>query len=302
MAHAAALLLRNGRLNEALEAAQQAVDALQTAPDNPTLIFALNVLGVIHLHQGDFAAGRRTLEAVVETARRQGQTGEQLKALVNLGSACLRAGEYARALEVLAEGRALARQVGDRAGEAFCLVNLGGGAALLGDLDAAWRDLEDAVTTAREAGIPNVEMHALVSLAAVSGLRGDDPARVAAYAQQGVELARKLGDPLASARALAWLGWARHRQGAHDEGWQRLREAAETLGSRLTPTLLYVVERAANLWAAEGQADRAAKLAAFVAHHPAAEQQTADWARQLLASLGAAPDPPEHLPEWLPAA
>lgn len=303
LAHTGALLLRRGHLAEAHRVAQEAVDLLEAARAGEPLLFARNVLGTVCLHLGRFDDGIRELEAVVEQAEALDLPGERLKGLVNLGSACLRTGQYARAMEVLQAGLHLARELGDRVGEGFLLVNLGGGAVLLGQLEEGAAYLEAAVEVAREAGIRNAEMHALVSLAATGAILGKAPEWVATRARAGAEVARSLGDTLTEARALAWWGWAEHARGARLEAWKAFRQARECLGDTVTPTWLYVVGLAAELWAAEGDHQRAARLAAFVSHHPMAERQTVDRALSLLERLDLDPDPPSDPPEdWLPSS
>ncbi len=286
--HTAALLLRNGRLAEALPLAEEGVQGGALGPDAPARLFGLNVLGVLYVHTGDFARGIQVLQEAVERARRVGASGERIKGLVNLGSAYLRAGRYQDAIPVLKEGLALAREVGDVQGEGFFLINLGNGLVLVGAWEEGRRYLEAARRWGREHRVPNTELHALISLASLEGMCGGSGAQVAAYAQEAVALAREMGERQAQARGMAWLAWAYHAQQQPDKAWEVLEEAWRLLDPRSVPTRLYLVLQAACLWAREGKREQAVRWAAYVGRHPAAEGHLVDRAAQLLRRLGTA--------------
>ena len=292
LVHTAALLLRNGRLAEALPLAEEGVDRLSVHPEDPTRLFGLNVLGVICLHMGDFSRGIELLQEVVAQARRTGVVGEHIKGLVNLGSAYLRTGQYAKAVPILKEGLDLARRVGDKQGEGFFLINLGSGLSLAGAREEGKAYLEEARRWGREHGVSNVELHALISLAAAEGMYQGPGKQVEAYAREAVVLAQKMGEIQAQARGMAWLAWAYHVQQQPTRAWQMLREAWRLLDRQAVPTRLYLVLQAACLWAREGRQDEAVRWASFVARHPASEKHLVERAEQLLRDL--APVPPRE--------
>lgn len=285
LVHTAALLLRHGRLAEALPLAEEGVNGLASHPEDPTRLFGLNVWGVLCVHTGDFPRGIRLLQEVVAQARQTGAVGEHIKGLVNLGSAYLRIGQYREAIPLLKEGLDLARRVGDKQGEGFFLINLGSGLILAGAWEEGKTYLEAARQWGREHGVRNIELHALISLAAAEGMHEGPGEQVEAYAREAVTLAREMGEPQAQARGMAWLAWAYHVQQKPSQAWQVLREAWHLLDRQAVPTRLYLVLQAACLWAREGRRDEAIRWASYVAHHPAAEKHLVERAEQLLQDL-----------------
>lgn len=297
LGHAAALAFRNGELRQALEWAHQAYQQLPREASGPRL-FARNVLGVTLLHLGRFEESIQVLEQVVQEARKTDQQTEGIKGMVNLVSAYLRTGRYQQAAPLLEQGLALCRALGDEEGVGFFLLHMGTLATLEGRWEESEIHLQEALTIARRVGRRHVELHALLGLAIVRALRGASAASIEEVAQPAVELAQRMGEHVAQARAQGWLAWAWHRQGRQEEAWTLLRNTLAALNQTSEPTRLHLMALAAFMWLFQGCPERALELAGYVAAHPATEAPTRQHMHILLAMF--AQSPPEQLPASAP--
>jgi predicted ATPase len=201
-------LLRLGRLDQAMQRAQEALNRDRKAHHRKEEGRVLAAMGLIALEQKEPAHAQKYLIEALEIAREVKDLGLQTRALNNLAlSEGSVNGNYALAREYFDESYQIARQIGDRVAEGFTLVNLGFAAGMQGDFVAARSYHEQSLYVAREIGNRNHEMLTLINLSAVSGMQNEGVVALQ-YATQAAELARKISERGGEAWAMLYLGHA----------------------------------------------------------------------------------------------
>ena len=283
-AHQAGLLLRVGDVGQALQQAEQAVNALAQAEDSPQFMaFALNAQGIAQLYSGKTEAAQTSLEHCAALYRRLGLP-DLLKPLINLGSLYTRTGERQRALEVLQEAHPLALALGDQVGAYHITNGLGVVLSLQGEHAQAIRYYQEALHLSEVTGFLQGKSITLNNLGDAYTQAGE--AQMAtAYAEQAVQLAQHIKDKRSLSYALNTLALNQlaldHLQAPHT-----LQQALQTaLESGAEPILLMVLY-SVGIWHERQQRPQAAhKLWACVAQHPASEMDYRQRAQQKLGGL-----------------
>jgi tetratricopeptide (TPR) repeat protein len=234
---------------------------------------------------GDFAESMEQARQSLALYRMGGNPAAIAASLNSLAVAHAERGEFEEAQRLHAEGLALRRQMGDRRGVATALVNLGF-AALGQGRYAEVKPLEqEALEIFREIGYPMGEAVALNNWGVACHML-EEYAEARSLLQECLALCRELGHRHIAAHALASLGGVAGALGEYREAWQLTCEALETareIGS-VSATLFGLVS-AAFLLARNEAGQQAAEVSALVSHHPAANQETKNRARHLLAEL-----------------
>ena len=234
-----------GDFAQAIEYSRQSL-ALHRIAGNPRNIAALlNTLGTAHTERGEFEEAHRLQEECLAIRRSIGDRRGVAVSLVNLGTVTLAQGRYAETKTLEREALAIFREIGYPMGVAVALNNLGVAYSMLGEYAEARSLLQESLALCRELGHRHVAAHALASLGGVAGALGE-----------------------------------------YREAWQHTGEALQTateIGS-VSATLFGLVTAAALLAGQEDE-ERAVEVAALVFHHAAANHETKNRARQLLAQL-----------------
>ena len=180
---------------------------------------------LVACNRSDYARARELCEEAAAEYRAAGEDPRATDWLDSMGAIARHEGRYAEARALYLESLGIAARAGDRRGEADTLHDLGLTAILEGDLATASRWLREALEVSRELDDRPSIAAALDNLAVVS-VRQRTFDEARALCREGLLLARDLGD---------------------------LRRVS------------FVLETYATLAAAEGQADRAVRLAGAVA-------------------------------------
>ncbi|NCC31172.1 MAG: tetratricopeptide repeat protein, partial [Chloroflexia bacterium] len=266
--HYAALLLRLGRLLEALEACEAAQDAL---PED-LAGFAANLLGILYAARGRNQEALMAYERSLEAYRRTGDNRQIVKPLANLGPLLLRLGRVEQALKTLREGLELARAIGDRRGETHFLNNLGLAYFQQQNYANACTYYQACADLCLELNNESVRMVALYNLAEIALIQDQAPT-AQTLAQEAVGLAERFGDQRNQALALRILGMAELSLGQHEAAAPILGQALSLARTTQSPpVLLDAVYGWANLLLARGATDQAAELLALLRHHPATDR------------------------------
>lgn len=276
-AHEAGVLLRLGRVPNALTRAEEAVQALDAdAAPAEHLAFALNALGIAQLYTGQGDAATATLERCAALYHRLGRT-ERIKPLVNLGSVYTRIGDLDRAQQVLQEADALAHQMNDHMAHYHIKNSLGTICALRGELEASLPHLLEAQQLAEQAGFVLGQAMTLYNRADVH-LQLGNPQRAADLARQSLAFGQQIGDRRVLTYALATLTMAQTALNDPTARATLAQTLAEAQATQSEPLLLLALFTGAVWCAAQGQAALAERLRALVATHPATE---ADYRRRV---------------------
>jgi len=208
--------------------------------------------------RGHQREGRRWMEALLE---RNLSASLRTTALAIAGTMDYTQGDYESSERKLQESLELARGVGDDVRAAHTMYILGLLALHGQDLETARSRLEEALNLYLETGgndqmVSTVRSH-LGTLLFIQG----DHERAAATMEEGLALARKLGDRLGINNALYSLAQVAQSRGDHDSAVRRFKEGvalSEEMGDRAN--LGYFLEGLAVVAGVRGEAERSVRL------------------------------------------
>jgi len=201
---------------------------------------ALNLLGSIRLHQGDFAAALETFTAALNLQRNLGNRGGEADAFNNLALVQMWSGDFVRAVDSFTQVRAQYRDLGKPQGEAAAVMNLARIDAVRGDLDGARRLFEEAAGLYRVQGNAEALAEALFGLGEVLLTQGDlQGARARHEESLGLRRDHELGTAAESDFALAGLTLAEAALGrrSYEDAVEDLLRSVATLAEQNRPAL-----------------------------------------------------------------
>ncbi len=269
----AIFLSQRGRYAEAMNAAEEALSALETrsavaAPPGGTAedgiraarvvrVETLLAKGVMLRQTGQIASAIETYAEVLAIVSRHGPRGLLARVLNSLGVACFSRGDYADALRLYLSSIAVDREIGHRDRLGVALSNAGQTFAVLGDIDRAIAFLRKAVEVfAVVGGRSTGSADAHVALAELYAERGEIEQALAE-----VERARTDADATGSRYDMVRvrLGEAAVALARHEDGAALLHaEEAERLASNAGLVAYAIHARAYAARAAAAAGDAAA--------------------------------------------
>ena len=208
--------------------------------------------------RGHKQEGRRWMEALLEHNL---SAGLRTIALAVAGQMTFTQGDYESCERYLQESLELARELGDAIRAAHAVYVLGLLALNSQDLETARSRLEEALNLYLETGgndqmVAGVRSH-LGTLMLIQG----DHDQAAAMMEEGLALARKLGDRFSISNALYSLAQVAQARGDHDSAARRFEEGvtlSEEIGDR--SNLGYFLEGLAAVTGVRGETERSARL------------------------------------------
>jgi tetratricopeptide (TPR) repeat protein len=222
---------------------REAEVALATAREVEAKIIegdALNLIGSIRVHEGDYASALEVFTSALELQRDIGNSSGEADAFNNLALVQMWSGDFVRAVDSFAEVRARYRDLGKPQMEAAVVMNLARMDAVRGDLDSARGLFEEAagIYRAQSSGAELAE--ALYGLGEVLLTQGDlDGAR--ARHEEALSLRRdhELGSAAVSEFALAGLTLSEAALGrrSYEDAVSELSRSVATLGEEGRPAL-----------------------------------------------------------------
>jgi len=269
-----------GDLERAQVLARDALARFAALGDEAGRRKALQVLGVLALHHGDYATATELLEAAAALVGDDDAPLERGLALANLGLARQLAGDRSSAIEHLETALRAFREHGDALREARLLNNLG----LLhyddGNLEGARCAWEQGVALAQRHGNQRDAFSLMSNLGLLQAAMGDHAA-AREYDERALAMARALGDRVGEAGALLRRAGAAVAQAALDEAEGHAREAIDIAWrADETPRVLEGLKLLADVWAMDGGGARALELYALVHAHPAATGPVREQAQE----------------------
>jgi predicted ATPase/DNA-binding XRE family transcriptional regulator len=208
--------------------------------------------------RGHKQEGRRWMEALLEHNL---SASLRTIALAVAGQMAFTQGDYRSCERYLQESLELAREVGDAIRAAHAVYVLGLLALNSQDLETAKSRLEEALSLYLETGGNDQMVASVRSHLGTLMLIQDDHDQAAAMMEEGLALARKLGDRLSISNALYSLAQVAQARGDHDSAARRFEEGvtlSEEIGDR--SNLGYFLEGLAVVTGVRGETERSARL------------------------------------------
>jgi tetratricopeptide (TPR) repeat protein/transcriptional regulator with XRE-family HTH domain len=230
----AGFLEAQGHWDQAAALHQGAVTAARHIEDRTAQARALNDLGTMHGHLGDYQAAIAIVDQALALYRELGDRAGQACALNHLGVLQHYTGQLPAAMASHRRALELFGDLGHRHGQGDALNELGTIQMLTGGYPAAAASLRQAIALLGDPGHRLSYGDALNNLASVQLLTGDYPA-AAATQQQALKLFRDLGDRYGQAHVLGEMGTVQRLTGDHQAAAASQQQALKLfrdLGSR----------------------------------------------------------------------
>lgn len=272
LTYQAVFLWHRGRIAEALPLAEEGAILQRQFGTAVSQAFVLNLLGVLNIYKGDFAAATLALQGCADLYRAQGDV-QLVKPLANLGSLYMRAGRYDEAVAVLQEGLELARRIHDERGMTHFLNNLGAIHLIKEELAEAKHYFMTCLPLCESTDNRYVNMVALMNLGEIAYKEGDFAA-AQTYLQKSVALGDALDRRANLVPAYKWLALAQYGLGEAAAAWQTIAQALH-IGqeTQVIPYLLDALHGVAVLLINECRFEEAYPVLMALWHNPATEQQ-----------------------------
>lgn len=275
-----------GRFEQALDLIPEASELLAPSGSDWGAWLLLRTRGFLAFFTGDFGEAARCWRDELAGLREESRLPVEAELLSRLALvyACL--GEGATASSYLAEALSPRPKLGSHP-RLTCLLYAGFAELTLGRAQAARTLLGESEALARALGDVRYSPHHAYGLGASALELGQvDEAR--SLCQRALELARANDDLLAKCWAQMFLGRVHLALGEPERARACLLPGVREAQARgFAPTVRYGLAAAAELRAAEGQADEAAAWLRAVLAHPADDHFAKAYARRLLGELGA---------------
>ncbi len=201
-------LLRQGKLEEAMEVAHTGRQLAQLYGGAIKEGYILNSMGLIAIEQKDPAIAHGYLEQALSIAMEEGDRRLESITLGNLGnSAGYVRQDYSSAREYYEKANALMHERGEHSSECVTLGNLGWVAGMQGDFKAARSYQQQALQLSREVGNLYLETYTLINLSAAAAVTSTAQESLS-HAQDALKLSIKAGDRSGEAWSLLYMGYA----------------------------------------------------------------------------------------------
>lgn len=277
------------RFDEAVTAAQAAIELAASAAHDSIEVRALNVLGSIALRRGDGAAARGFIEKGLALAEALDDRWATSLIVGQLGLLELRSGHHHQARDHFSRALAINEALGNTPGIVNDLDYLGQLSSAAGDLAAAAASFERGLALAESSRFRLRIPYLKTQLATVKLALGEDTA-AAELAGDALGVAEELGQRALQAEALVVLGRSVTNERQKTESFRRALALADALSE--VPRVLEVLVDLAQL---PTHSLDARTLLRLVTAHPAARPAQREKALALLDTVGSpgqAPDDP----------
>ncbi len=259
------VLLSQGNNVAAQQLAEESLALCRALGDQPGIHRALMVIGQVALHEDRLDVALEALQTSLAFWRQHHERKNAVLCLINLARLQMLRAEYAVVDSLIAEAISLSQQLRDRHWELVASWTLGELALRQGAYYRAETLWQVLLLQARELGDRYFTAITLSKLALLALYR-QELAAADALLQEGLALARAIGAQWCVADCLANLGFAAFLR-------QDFAQAESLLGQSLRlfveqgerGDLVAVLERLAQVWAATGKGEQAARLLGAVA-------------------------------------
>jgi len=251
-----------GHTNEGRQRVREALALPEVQASDVAQAWALYVGAAMAELQSDHVEARAMLEQCLALRRRLGNPVEIAATLSTLSLPLLRTGDPQAAADSEAEALAIFRATADAYGEALGLLHLGQISVYVEDAHASSTHLQQCLALARTLKHQDIEGECELALGEVAFGAGSR-AVAEAHFKRSLTVCRDAGDRRGEANALLWLGKCDVAAGALPAARTRLLQALTAFRAHeMWGELLEGLEDFAELAAAEGDVERAVRLAA----------------------------------------
>jgi eukaryotic-like serine/threonine-protein kinase len=198
-------LEKQGKLDDALQCAQEAERIADAAGERAEGAKALTIIGIVRFDQGNIAEAVKAYERALAIQRESGDLRSAATTLNNLANALGEQGDLSASIKMSNEALAMFRQLGDKHSTAAVLGSIAARTIQQGDLKQGKKMLEEGVAASREIGDQERTSTALYNLGEVLRWQGDLKGARKMY-EQAEALSKQIGDQSGVAYALYSLG------------------------------------------------------------------------------------------------
>jgi serine/threonine protein kinase len=244
-----ALSIRSGKIAEARQQLQQALELAQAVNSQSQQIKTMLQLVYVLRHEGEMGQAEKLAGDAVNLAQTNNMEGMTARGLVDLGSVFFLRGEYVEAEKYFKQGLEFAERYKASRNKARAQLMLGSLRLQQGNADEALSYVEQALPFYRQGGYRVEVGRALIMLGRVQRLKGAYDAALEAYRQQ-LQLAEEVKDQQQQALALEGIGTVLAYLEQYPEALQHFEQKyaiSKSLGSQMDAGY-GLVERSGALW------------------------------------------------------
>ena len=205
---------------------ESALNLAQSATLQPVKAKSLRYLGNLSEHQSDYARARACFEQALRISQEIGDQQEEGRMLNGLGLVALNQDDYTQAKTYYEQALRTSRELGDRWLESLVLSNLGNIYSSKRDFARARDYFEQGLHIQRNLGDLRSESMGLLNLGLISNRQGDF-AKARTYYEQSLRIQRDLGDRRNECAVLSNLGLLSHRQSDYVAAQEYSRQALQ---------------------------------------------------------------------------
>jgi eukaryotic-like serine/threonine-protein kinase len=198
-------LEKQGKPDEALDMAQEAVRISTSAGERSEVAKALTVMGIVRFDQGKFSEAAKVYNQALVIQREIGDKRGSATTLNNIANALGEQGDLAGSVKMLEEALTMFREVGDRHSTAAVLGSIAARTIQQGDLARGRTILQQGLSASREIGDQERTATALYNLGEVLRFQGDLKQARKTY-EQALALSKSIGDQSGVAYATFSVG------------------------------------------------------------------------------------------------
>jgi serine/threonine protein kinase/tetratricopeptide (TPR) repeat protein len=250
-------LEKQGKPDEALKMAQEAVQISTAAGERIEVAKALTMMGIVRFDQGNFSEAARVYNQALVIQREIGDKRGAATTLNNIANALGEQGDLTGSVRMLENALTMFREVGDRHSTAAVLGSIAARTIQQGDLARGRTILQQGLSASREIGDQERTATALYNLGEVLRFQGDLKQARKTY-EQALTLSKSIGDQSGVAYATFSVADVLTAQGDLDGARQKYNEAL-SLRNQIgeTGTAAETQLALARLWFEDGHAQEA---------------------------------------------
>ena len=230
-----ALLIMSGKIAEARQQLQEALEQSKAINNLPQQIKTMLQLVYVAQHQGETAEAQKLADDALKLAQDNNLENLTARGFIDLGTVFFLRSDYVQAEKYIKQGLEFAQLYKARQTEARAFLLLGSLREQQSDADEAARYVGQALPFYQQGGYRAQTARALILLARVNRMRGDYDAAFKLHQQQ-LQLAEELNDQQQKAYALEGMGGVLAYQERYPEALQyfdQRYEASKSLNSKM---------------------------------------------------------------------